>query len=51
MDDCEIRDKEEELFEVKLTPFEAGLNVVSLKKKGVHIRGADWKARHQKAFF
>lgn len=43
VDDCEIRDKECSLFEVKVQPFESGLNVISLKQKGVHIRGSPFQ--------
>ena len=49
VDDCEVRDREGSLFEVKLTPFEAGINVISLKQKGIHMLGdvtLDFKSKN-----
>lgn len=43
VDDCEVRDREGSLFEVKLTPFEAGINVISLKQKGIHMLGSPFQ--------
>ena len=36
---CEIRDQPGSLFIVKFTPNEKGLNILSLKIKGIHING------------
>ncbi|ESO08481.1 hypothetical protein HELRODRAFT_74935 [Helobdella robusta] len=43
MDECEVRDREGSQFEVRLTPFEAGINVISLKQKGVHMSGSPFQ--------
>jgi len=40
MEQCEVRDSPENLFEIKFTPSESGVNVLSLKEKGIHMSGS-----------
>jgi filamin len=37
---CEIRDSPGNVFLIKFTPSENGINVLSLKQKGIHIAGS-----------
>jgi len=37
---CEIRDTPGNLFSIKFTPAENGVNVLSIKQKGIHISGS-----------
>jgi len=36
---CEVRDEPGNQFTVKFSPTEKGLNVISVKQKGIHIPG------------
>lgn len=37
---CEIRDSPSNLFTIKFTPQENGVNILSLKQKGIHVAGS-----------
>lgn len=37
---CEIRDEPDNLFDIKFTPGEAGINIISIKQKGIHTSGS-----------
>lgn len=39
-DVCEIRDEPDNAYDIRFTPTEKGLNVVSVKQKGIHIAGS-----------
>ena len=44
---CEIRDSPGNLFTITFTPTENGVNVLSLKQKGIHIAGTSVFKLHQ----
>ena len=44
---CEIRDEPDNMFDIKFNPAEAGINIISLKQKGIHIAGR-FNARHKR---
>ncbi|ESN90148.1 hypothetical protein HELRODRAFT_116537 [Helobdella robusta] len=40
---CEIRDKEDHLFEIRFTPPEDGVHTLSIKYKGIHLHGSPFQ--------